>query len=302
MILRSPSSVVSLEHLRAYPEGFEFRLCLRSRQLSPGFGFPGPIGPSPPGGMRRHIVLVADDNLRLGLVFADGTRLTNLSPIVGVGPDESVPQPLLVQHGGGGIGARWDQRYWVFGLPPEGPLTVVVESPARDIPESRVDLRAEDILAAAHRAETLWEEDASAPASGYLPAPIVAFAPEPRPTGRRPQDEEVARRAVEFAFTRMQEIVDDDLVNVEGGKRLAPTMRDLHQRFGGTARSAVHQVERITFVSDTQAAVWFSVWLGPSPYLPSHQGVAIIEDGRWKVSRNTLCALLARAGVPCPPA
>ena len=78
-------------------------------------------------------------------------------------------------------------------------------------------------------------------------------------------------------------------------------LRDLHQRFGGTARTAVHRVERIVFVSDTEAAVWFSVWLGASPYLPTHRGAAVLVDGRWKVSRATFCALLARVGVACPP-
>lgn len=51
----------------------------------------------------------------------------------------------------------------------------------------------------------------------------------------------------------MQELRDDEMVNVDGGARLGPTLRDLHQRFGGTARTAVHPVGRVVFVSDTEA-------------------------------------------------
>ena len=30
-------------------------------------------------------------------------------------------------------------------------------------------------------------------------------------------------------------------------------------------------------------------------------GYAVLDDGRWKVSRETVCALILRAGVTCPP-
>ena len=30
-------------------------------------------------------------------------------------------------------------------------------------------------------------------------------------------------------------------------------------------------------------------------------GYAVVDDGRWKVSRETVCALILRAGVTCPP-
>jgi hypothetical protein len=30
-------------------------------------------------------------------------------------------------------------------------------------------------------------------------------------------------------------------------------------------------------------------------------GYAVLADGRWKVSRETVCALIMRAGVTCPP-
>ena len=305
LVYRAPELAVTLEHLRAYPAGFEFRLCVRSRHALAALGVPGLIGihAVPVVSVPGRQMLLAEQQLRLGLAFADGTRVTNLSPLVGVGLGDTPPKPLLVQVGASGIGARWDQRYWVWGLPPEGPLALVVAWTAHEIPETRVELDAGAIHAAAAAAESLWEEDEGDPSPALFPQTgfSVAFAPDPAPTGRAPSDEEAARGAVEAAFTGMQELRDDEMINVEGGERLGPTLRDLHQRFGGTARTAVHRVERIVFVSDTEAAVWFSVWLGASPYLPTHRGAAVLVDGRWKVSRATFCALLARVGVACPP-
>jgi hypothetical protein len=304
LIYRAPELAVTLEHLRAYPEGFEFRLSVRSRQALSGFGLPGVMGPHPlgPVSLAGRQVLLADQQLRVGLGFADGTRLTNLSPLVGVGLGDTPPEPLLVQQGASGIGGRWDQRYWVWGLPPEGPLAFVVAWTGHRIPETQVALDAGAIRAAADAAESLWEEEED-PSAALFPQPGfgVAFAPDPAPTDRAPSDHGAARRAVEAAFAGMQELRDDEMVNVEGGERLGPTLRDLHQRFGGTARTAVHRVERVVFLSDTEAAVWFSVWLGASPYLPTHRGAAVVVDGRWMVSRSTFCALLARVGVACPP-
>ena len=304
VVYRGSELAVTLEHLRAYPEGFEFRLCVRSRHALSGFAFPGVMGIHAVGlvSVPGRQMLVVDQQLQIGLGFADGTRVTNLSPLVGVGMGDPPPKPLLVQQGASGIGGRWDQRYWVWGLPPEGPLAVVVAWAGHGIPETQVDLDAGAIRAAAEAVESLWEEEPdSSPTPFPQPGVGVAFAPDPAPTSRAPSDEDAARAGVEAAFTGMQELSDDAMVNVEGGERLGLTLRDLHQRFGGTARTAVHRVERVAFLSDTEAAVWFSVWLGASPYLPTHRGAAVLEDGRWKVSRATFCALLARVGIACPP-
>ena len=304
MVFRSAQLAVTLEHLRAYPEGFELRLCVRSRDALGGFGLPGVLGTSPVGLMSiaGRQVLPADHQLRLGLGFADGRRVTNVSPLIGVGVGETPPVPLLVQQGASGVGGRWDQRYWVWGLPPEGTLAAVVAWPGQGVPETHVDLDAGAIRAAAAVAESVWEEDADAsPGVVSPPFPGVVFAPDPVPTGRGPADEETARREVDAAFAGMQELRNDELVNVEGGERLGPTLREVHLRFAGTAQTAVHRVERVTFITEREAAVWFSVWLGPSPYLLSHRGAAVVVDGRWKVSRSTFCGMLARVGVACPP-
>src|SRR5256885_6760927 len=56
-------------------------------------------------------------------------------------------------------------RYWVWPLPPPGPVAFVCEWPAFGIPESRAELHARLILDAAARAVELWPEDGD-PARG----------------------------------------------------------------------------------------------------------------------------------------
>jgi hypothetical protein len=50
-------------------------------------------------------------------------------------------------------------RYWVWPLPPPGPLTFVVEWPAHGIAESRAELDTQPILDAAARAIQVFPED-----------------------------------------------------------------------------------------------------------------------------------------------
>jgi hypothetical protein len=299
VVWRSPALVLSIDHLRAYPEGFEFRIGVRSRFS---------LDPTPVGRLLTHSarfpgrdVRVVEHELRLGLEFSDAVRLTNLSPVIGAGLDGPPPAPLLVRRGGGGFGGRWDDHYWVWGLPPDGPLTLVLESPAHEVPATSVTVDGTEVRAAARRAETLWESSAGPGLPQWLPAAGTVFAPEPRATGATPPDEGSARTAVTQAFAAMQDVADGALVNVEGGDELGPTLAELLQRFGA-AQTAAHTVERVVFVSPTEAAVWFSVWLGQHPFLSGHRGSAVRVDGQWKVSRATFCGLLARAGVHCPPA
>jgi hypothetical protein len=291
-VFRSSSVAVFVEHLRAYPEGFEFRLSVRSRDAGPAH-------------LGRYLVhdldlsgrLGISHQLRLGLADADGVRVTNLSPLVGIG---SVPtKPLLVSLGTGAPGPRWDHRYWFWGNLPAGRLTIAVESPSLEIPESRVEIDAGEIHEAAARAERLWPEVEPVAEPPGPPDSRVTYGPDPRPTGEAVVDEERARAEIVRAFAGVQEVAGDEAVNVEAGGGLAGVVRELQQRME-LARSAVHQVERAVFVDGSHAAVWFSVWVGRSPYLLGHRGDAVLVEGRWKVSRDTFCGLVARVGVRCP--
>ena len=105
-----------------------------------------------------------DDFLRFGVEFADGAKATNLPGPPG--PPGEPAGPLLLQRGGGGGGSRWDQTYWVWPLPPPGPLAFVCEWPAEEISLTRAEIDAELVLGAAAKAEILWDEPESISGSG----------------------------------------------------------------------------------------------------------------------------------------
>ncbi len=52
-----------------------------------------------------------------------------------------------------------DNHYWVWGLPPPGPLVFVCEWPARGIGQSRMQADARLVLETAERAVPIWPED-----------------------------------------------------------------------------------------------------------------------------------------------
>ena len=90
--------------------------------------------------------------------FAVGTARSSATAI---GPGNAPPEPeapVLTAHGGSGSDSRWDQSCWVWGLPPEGPMGVVVRWTAQGIEETRVDIDAAAILKAAGRAQVVWDD------------------------------------------------------------------------------------------------------------------------------------------------
>jgi len=60
---------------------------------------------------------------------------------------------------GGGGGGRWSQGYWVWPLPPEGPLAFVCEWPIADISETRTEIDSALLRDAAGDAVTVWPEN-----------------------------------------------------------------------------------------------------------------------------------------------
>lgn len=170
-LVRSENLIVVGDRFVCYPSGFEFTLAVRMRHTIPGPRMIHGLGPAMRAVPGQPL---PDDMLRFGVAFADGRKATNLAPRpfgppgsgvvrtvrgrTNVGPGESEPEPpLLVPHGGSGGDRRWEQNCWVWGLPPEGVMGVVVEWPAEGIGETRVDLDADVIREAAERAEVIWE-------------------------------------------------------------------------------------------------------------------------------------------------
>jgi hypothetical protein len=64
------------------------------------------------------------------------------------------------------------------------------------------------------------------------------------------------------------------------------------QSSSSLASSASSTVSSVTVTSPTQAKVTYSVLLGGTPALQNQPGVAVLQNGIWKVGDQSFCALL----------
>jgi hypothetical protein len=72
------------------------------------------------------------------------------------------------------------------------------------------------------------------------------------------------------------------------------------QASSGLAQSAKAKVSTVTDLTATSADVHYAIYLGSTPALPNQLGVAIKQDGTWKVSDASFCVLLNLEGLRTP--
>jgi hypothetical protein len=175
LLIRTGEVAVAIGSVRAYPTGFEFtvHVCLRHADRA-GHRSPDPFEWQL-GGQAR------DEVLRLGILYADGHRTATTSkrrPSTDTADDE----PILQRRGGGGGDRAWHHDFWIYPLPPAGPVGVFASWLAHDVPETRGELDGDAIRAAAGRAVTLWPDDPDPEStSSWRSQTISAFRPAPPP-------------------------------------------------------------------------------------------------------------------------
>jgi hypothetical protein len=89
--------------------------------------------------------------LRLGFLFADGSKATNTGRYCGWYDESGAPPdaPLMRDLGGGGDIGEWQHSFWVWPLPPPGKLEFLCEWPKAEIPLTRSELDSAAIINAA---------------------------------------------------------------------------------------------------------------------------------------------------------
>ena len=81
---------------------------------------------------------------------------------------------------------------------------------------------------------------------------------------------------------------------LENGEQMGPVLKAFSgDKRGGQVQAVVQKVE---FTSATKATVTYSLTLNGATALPNASGTAVQQGGTWKVSVNTLCALVALSG------
>jgi hypothetical protein len=152
VVARSDSAAVVLQGVVVYSNGFHLDIAVRVRDADPWIDVLGTRG-GPPWARTD----LPDTVLRLGLEMPDGRRATNLDrPTL---PLDSGPPELSFMVSGGGGGATWDFRAWVWPLPPPAPFDLVCEWPGLGIPLTRHAIDGAAIRTAAALSVPLWEPD-----------------------------------------------------------------------------------------------------------------------------------------------
>ncbi|MER5902417.1 hypothetical protein ABT150_20345 [Streptomyces mirabilis] len=129
------------------------------------------------------------------------------------------------------------------------------------------------------------------------PTPTVErpSSASPSPTG--PDDPAAAENQVRRNWEKFfspSVPVKDKLNYLENGDRMTAVV----QGFSGDKRGqqVAAQVQKVVFTAPAAAEVTYALTLKGATALPNASGTAVYENGTWKVSDNTLCALVALSG------
>jgi hypothetical protein len=159
LLANQPGLVIALTECGAFSNGFNLGIAVRSQSdldhSAIGFG--------PPSDGDRA------GKFEVGVTFADGRQATTSghgpNPALMAyyqawreGREPDVPAgPIVAMGSGGGGGKRWDFHYWVWPLPPDGPLTISCEWRAGGMPLSSIEVDGGAIRQAGSSSISLWE-------------------------------------------------------------------------------------------------------------------------------------------------
>lgn len=114
------------------------------------------------------------------------------------------------------------------------------------------------------------------------------------PTGSsEPTSGAAAVSAIEANWTKFfnaKTPIPQRIALLENGSKFAPV---IHAQAGSTlAKLATAKVTHVTLTGTSQAAVTYSILVGGKTGLGGQPGVAIYQDGVWKVGDTSFCGLL----------
>jgi hypothetical protein len=156
-VASSAEAIVVLTDCVAFTTGFSLGVGIRKKHEPPPMPFPR-ARPSD------------EMSLEVGVRFSDGRETAR----AGHGPSEALGSwyrdwsegkdppapigPIIGMGGWGGGSKRWDMRYWVWPLPPDGPMTITCRWPAGGVPNGAVEVDGSAIRRAGLSSEKLWSE------------------------------------------------------------------------------------------------------------------------------------------------
>lgn len=128
-------------------------------------------------------------------------------------------------------------------------------------------------------------------------SPAVTGAVSATPTETAPTDPAAAKAEITSDWERFFDpstSATDKARLLQGGDMLLPVLQGFDQdpQFGQVQA----KVEDVVFTSASDATVTYSLSVEGGMVEPGATGESVLENGTWKVSRSTLCGLLAQSG------
>jgi hypothetical protein len=157
VVARNEVAAVYLASISAYPRGFTFDVFVA---LASDDGGLAPFHPEYEI-LGQRTGQIPPEKLRVGFLFADGSKATNTGRYFGWHEqfEEPPDAPVMTSRGGGGGDLRsWHQSFWVWPLPPSGRLEFLCEWPAAGIPLTRAELDADTIIEAVPRCQEMFPD------------------------------------------------------------------------------------------------------------------------------------------------
>lgn len=143
LLARTPEVVVAVRGITAYSDGLHIAVVVIFADLarSEDLAYSLQEYSRSPG------------RFRVGLSFSDGRLATSGQRDA---PDVEQGTAQLKLLGSGHDGLMWNGEYWLWPLPPQGPLVVGCRWPDRGIPETLVQIDPTPLLTAAQASHSVW--------------------------------------------------------------------------------------------------------------------------------------------------
>lgn len=140
VLVRNARLLITLGPMEAYPTGVSIELQVTSRQP-------------------RHFGGREDDDggMQVGVAYGDGSKWQGFGERWPSPGEKSPPSPMMWSMGGGGSDRHFSYRYWLWPLPPPGPVTFALTWPERGVEETTIEIDSGVFRAAAEEAQKLWE-------------------------------------------------------------------------------------------------------------------------------------------------
>lgn len=138
------------------------------------------------------------------------------------------------------------------------------------------------------------------------PLGVVNSAPQgpalPPPGEQQPEDPEASRAEVEealktlFSGTNPREV---RLTALDDPSNLDDAMDAVRERYPEASDTSEPEMAELVFTDASTASFLFRLRYVGAPLLPARIGTARLVDGRWMITRSTLCEVLSAAGSTC---